>query len=310
MNIDFWLIFLVSFLVSFFSTKELIPKFKKRGIVVRDMYKKGRPKIPTLGGIAILFGIIAGLIISQLLLEDVTTLLIFHLVVMNFAIFTLVDDFIDIGRKIKVIVPFFLALPIALLNIDTTLSLYFFEIELGVIYAYIIAPLYVMVVANLINMHSGFNGLAMGLSLILLLTIFAKVVMKGSNPVYLIPVLSSLFGFFLFNKYPSKIFEGNIGAFTVGSAIGGLLILYNIEFFGVVILLPHIINFLMYVYWRLRKYPFKKFGSIRSDGTLRVPNNLTLKWVFPYYFRLTEKQVICLMYFLTTVFCILGLIFF
>ena len=176
--------------------------------------------------------------------------------------------------------------------------------------SYIVAPLYVMVVTNLINMHSGFNGLAMGLSLIILLSILTKVWIKGQDLIFISPILGALAAFYLFNKYPSKIFEGNVGSFTVGSAIGGLLILYNIEFFGAVILIPHIINFLMYVYWRLKKYPFKKFGRIGPDGTLKVPNNLTLKWVFPYYFKLTEPQTITIMYLLTIFFCLIGIIFF
>lgn len=305
-------IFLVSFITSFFSTRFLIKKFKEKKIVVKDMYKKGKPKIPWMGGIGILIGIIAGLICAQFFVQDVIKLLIFYLIVITFAIFTIIDDLINVGRRLKIIVPFFLALPIALLNIDTSLSLYFFQIELGVFYAYIIAPLYLMVVANLINMHSGFNGLTTGLSIILLIAIGIKVFMMSgiSQLFYLMPVFGALLAFFWFNKYPSRIFEGNVGSFTFGSAIGGLLVLYNMEFFGALILIPHIINFLMYTYWRVRGYSHVKFGKIRKDGTIAVPNNLTLKWVFPYYFRLTEKQSIWIMYALTSLFCLIGIIFF
>lgn len=304
--------FLASFIVTFIVTPLFIKKFRENKILARDMYKKGRPKVPTMGGLAILVGIVAGLICAQFFVQDVVKLLIFYFIVITFAIFMLIDDLIDVGRKLKIIVPFFLALPIALLNIDTSLSLYFFQIELGAFYSYVIAPLYLMVVANLINMHSGFNGLATGLSLILLIAIGIKAFMMHgiSQLCYLMPVLGAGLAFFWFNKYPSRIFEGNVGSFTLGSAIGGLLILYNMEFFGGIILIPHIVNFLMYVYWRIKKYPLVKFGRIRKDRTLVVPNPLTLKWVFPYYFRLTEKQSILIMYILTVLFCIVGVVFF
>jgi UDP-N-acetylglucosamine--dolichyl-phosphate N-acetylglucosaminephosphotransferase len=73
-------------------------------------------------------------------------------------------------------------------------------------------------------------------------------------------------------------------------------------------LIPHTVNFLLYVYWRLRpkQYPIAKFGKIREDGTLDVPNPLTLKWVLPYYFPMTERQGANVMYALTGIFCIIG----
>jgi UDP-N-acetylglucosamine--dolichyl-phosphate N-acetylglucosaminephosphotransferase len=46
----------------------------------------------------------------------------------------------------------------------------------------------------------------------------------------------------------------------------------------------------MYIYWRVRKYPVAKFGRPRADRTLEVPNALTLKWVLPYYMKVTERQ--------------------
>jgi UDP-N-acetylglucosamine--dolichyl-phosphate N-acetylglucosaminephosphotransferase len=77
---------------------------------------------------------------------------------------------------------------------------------------------------------------------------------------------------------------------------------------GFIMLIPHTINFLMYVYWRVKKYPQVKFGKTRDDGTLEVPNNLTLKWVLPYYFRVTEKQSTYAMFAVTAVFCVIGIL--
>jgi len=73
-------------------------------------------------------------------------------------------------------------------------------------------------------------------------------------------------------------------------------------------LIPHTINFLMYVYWRVKKYPQVKFGKTRYDGTLEVPNNLTLKWVLPYYFRAMEKQSTYAMFAVTAIFCVIGIL--
>jgi UDP-N-acetylglucosamine--dolichyl-phosphate N-acetylglucosaminephosphotransferase len=268
-----------------------------------------------LGGLAILFGVLAGLIVAQLLIHDVKNLLVFYFVVIMYSIFTLTDDLINVGRKSKIFIPFFLALPIALLSIDTTLSFYFFEIEMGALFTYIIAPVYLMVVANLVNMHSGFNGLQTGLSGILLVTIVLKVILDHGweNVHFIMPILGAVLAFWYFDRYPSKIFLGNVGSYTIGPAIGGLLILNNMEFFGVVILIPHIINFLMSVYMELIRGYEKKgniFGKLREDGTIKPPNYPTLKWLPARRFKLKEKQLTYIMYFLTIIFCLVGLMFF
>lgn len=305
---------LTVFGISLFAVLFLAPKFirklTKRGHVVNDNYKAGKPKVPTMGGLVILGGVLSSLIVAQFLVESVSTLLIFYFVGINFAIFGLIDDLLVMSRSWKMVLPFFLAFPIALLNIDTSLWMVFSQVELGIFYSFIIAPIYVMVVANLVNMHSGYNGLASGLTLILLCFVEIKVFMQGGldNMIYIMPLLGALAGFFYFNKYPSRIFLGNIGSLFLGAVLGGLLILNNLELFGLIIMIPHIVNFLMYVAWRIKKVGEIKFGKIRPDGTIEVPNRLTLKWVLPYHYRLTEQQSTLFMFIITTIFGVIGLI--
>lgn len=305
-----FVIFALSFTVTFMLTPKLIKKAKEKNYVVRDMYKKDKPYVPTMGGLAIFGGLLVSLIAAQFIVPDVSKLLIFYFIVVIFAMFGLADDLFDIGRKLKIFVPFFLALPIALLNLDTTLWIGFTQIELGVLYSFIIAPVYIMVVANLVNMHSGYNGLSCGLSYILLIFIAVKVYMDSGieNLFYIMPILGAMLAFLYHNTYPASIFEGNIGALMFGSAIGGLIILNNIEIFGIIILIPHIINFLMYIVWRIKKLGEIKFGELREDRTIKVPNPWTLKWTLPYYFRLTEHQSMWIMYILTTIFGVIGLL--
>jgi UDP-N-acetylglucosamine--dolichyl-phosphate N-acetylglucosaminephosphotransferase len=298
--------------VTFLFTPKLIRKAVEKNYVVRDRYKKDKPYVPTMGGLAIFAGVMVSLIVAQFLAQDTEiarTLLIFYFIVVIFAMFGLADDLFDVGRKLKIFLPFFLALPIAQLNLDTNISLLFTEVEIGILYSFIIAPMYVMVVANLVNMHSGYNGLSCGLSYILLVFIAVKVYMDSGleNLFYIMPILGAMLAFLYHNTFPASMFEGNTGALMFGSAIGGFIVLNSIEIFGVIILIPHIINFLMYVVWRIKKLGEIKFGELREDGTIKVPNPWTLKWTLPYYFRLTEHQGMWIMYILTTVFGVIGL---
>lgn len=300
----------ISFLTSFFAAPEFIKKLRDSGYMVRDYYKRGSPMVPTMGGLIILAGVLASLIVAQFVVSSVKNLLILYFIVLTFMILGLIDDLMDVGRKLKIVLPYFMALPVALLNKDTSLWLGFAELELGALYTFFVAPVYVMVVSNLINMHAGYNGLAVGLSSILLTFVGVAVWLKYgiSEVAYVMPILGASLAFLYYNRYPSRVFEGNCGNFMLGSALGALLILYNLEVFGVIILLPHIANFLMYVVWRMKKLGEVKFGEVREDGTLRVPNPLTLKWLLPYYFRMTEPQAVIVMYLLTTLFGFLGLI--
>jgi UDP-N-acetylglucosamine--dolichyl-phosphate N-acetylglucosaminephosphotransferase len=306
-------VFAVSLCSVLFLTPRFIRKLRDRGHVVKDMYKKERPDIPTMGGIVILGGVLTSLIVAQFFVPSIETLLIFYLVGINFMVLGLIDDLLDMGRFWKMILPFFLAFPIALLTFDTSLFVGFTQIELGAIYSLFIAPLYVMVVANLVNMHSGFNGLSSGLTLILMcfieLKVFMTVGIEGIDAlIYIMPMLGALAGFFYFEKYPSRIFLGNCGSLFLGAILGGLLVFNNLEVFGVIIMIPHIVNFLMYVVWRIKKVGEVKFGRVRADGTIEVPNNLTLKWVPPYYFRMSEQQSTFIMFGITTLFGVIGLL--
>ena len=123
------------------------------------------------------------------------------------------------------------------------------------------------------------------------------------------PILGAMIAFMYFNRYPSRIFLGNIGTLMIGGALGGFIIFQNMEIFGVIILIPHIINFLMFVYWKIRGYPHIKFGKVDEKGILHVPNNLTVKWFLPYYFPMTEKKAILLCYLFSVISGVAGVLY-
>ena len=88
------------------------------------------------------------------------------------------------------------------------------EITRSDVFRITIIPIYVMVVSNLVNMHSGYNGLQSGLSSILIITLCIKSFLDGTLN-HILPVgsiLGAILAFYMFNRYPSKVFEGNIGS--------------------------------------------------------------------------------------------------
>jgi UDP-N-acetylglucosamine--dolichyl-phosphate N-acetylglucosaminephosphotransferase len=308
--------FLVPFLFIIFSMPYIIRKLQENGHVVKDMYKKTMPDIPTNGGLPILLIAIFSLSILTLFYAKIITPINYTIivVVVLFALFGLLDDMVNIGRPAKLILLYYCSYPL-IPFITTTFIIFPFigPIDLSIIYLQIIIPTYVPVVANLVNMHSGLNGLAPGLSFILLGTLILKSYFYGNifNALFIVCLTGAVMGYFWFEKYPSRIFWGNVGALSIGAAIGCMIVTQGFIVSGFIMLIPHTVNFLMYVYWRLnvRKYPIAKFGIAREDGTIEVPNPLTLKWVLPYYFRMTERTAGYCMFGITTLFCMIGLFY-
>lgn len=308
------LFFMVPFIITFFIMPNTLGKLRKHGHLARDMYKRMPREIPYDGGLIILMIPMVSLSILSLFFMKTFPLANYAVMatIVMFGLFGLLDDNIDISRPAKLLFLYYLTFPIIpLLSTTNILFPLIGPIDLGIFYLQIIAPLYIAVTSNLINMHSGFNGLAPGTTLIILITLILKSIIFGEvySVLFIICLAGALSGYVLYEYYPARIFWGNIGALSCGATVGVLIVMEGFIVSGIVMLIPHIVNFLMFVYWRLfakNKYPFIKFGREREDGTVEVPNPLTLKWVLPYYFRLTEKQSTNAMLLLTAVFCVIG----
>ena len=309
----------IAFFAGIFFTDILMKRFISKAVqkqfVVKDMYKHDKNHIPTMGGLVIMGVIVVSMIIIQVFRGDIDNLMLFYFIVMVYGLYGLTDDlFVFKKRYDKVPILFFLALPIGSLTVDTDINLIFMNLEVGsFVYGLIFAPMYIMVVANMINIHSGYNGLSGGLSTILLFTVALKSYLDGGidELMYLIPILSSVIIFMKYNFYPAQTLLGNVGTYLLGGALGSFMVLKNMELFGVIILIPHIINFLMDTYTlRIRKKPLIQFGKLREDKTIEIPASmkfLSMKFFVAYYMRLTERSAVLVLYLITIFFCILGL---
>ena len=316
---------LASFAIVMVVIPLLIEKLKKRGTVTIDYYKKDLGKIPSRGGVAILAVVFLMFGIATLF-EHLPVPVPIHVSGVDWALiivaglfgaFGLVDDFVDVGRPVKIFMLFIFSFRL-IFEIESTMVTVPFigSFDFGAFYLFLIIPIYVLVAANLVNMHSGFNGLTSGLSAIVLAFMLIKFIMAGYNGIFMLScMLGATSGFLWYNRYPARIFLGNVGSLSLGAAIGAAIVVSGFVVSGFIMLIPHTTNFLMYAYWRVqhklhpedKRWNIEKFGKVRDDGTLEVPNCLTLKWMLPYYCKMTEKQAVLAMYALTILFCVAAL---
>lgn len=322
-------ILLLSMLGIFLLMPHLLDHLRRRGLVVRDMYKAGTPSIVTHAGLLGLGAAVVALLITIVLrppslvffssIVDVTD----PVIAIQLALFTIcgygivgaIDDRHSLPHLVKAAVPVSLSAPVVVLitarpNSPGFLALFPLPLPAEAVVLATVVPVYILAVTNLVNMHSGFNGLQSGVSLILLGTLIGRLAFSGrlEDNMFLVLVAGSVAGFYPFNRYPAKAIEGNVGSFLVGATIGVGIVANGLFLAGIVMLSPHVLDFLLFVYGKASGRPFIKFGSLRPDGTISAPYPFKMKFLPTYYFRLTERQAVHVLYAMTFGACVLSLL--
>lgn len=288
------LVSVVSFLVTFVSVPILIRKFKDAGITGKDVHKPGKPEIPEMGGLAIVAGFVSGVLlaiaittlahssfgisISPLVL-NLTELLAALVTILIIATIGIFDGLVRIRHSAKVLLPLVASLPLVVVAAGhSTITLPFVgQLSLPIIYPLILIPLAVTVVSNLTNMLAGFNGLEAGLGTISCLSLGVVALSRGSvdAAVLLFSMTSALLAFIWFNKYPAKIFIGDVGTLSIGACIVSAVIIGNFEMAGVVVMIPYFVDFALKAKNRFpREIDFTKLekGTLTAQKAVGLPS--------------------------------------
>jgi UDP-N-acetylglucosamine--dolichyl-phosphate N-acetylglucosaminephosphotransferase len=172
----------LSFSVVYISLPRMARKLTKEGIAGRDVLKKGDVLVPESGGIMIIIAVVASVSIIAYLFVSTAysgeanppreTMQLWMLsaiaTLMGIGFIGLVDDYLNIPQRYKVILPAIAALPVAFAFIDRTDFWIPFvgTVVIGVLYPLVIIPLGITAASNLTNMYAGLNGLEIGSGLI------------------------------------------------------------------------------------------------------------------------------------------------
>jgi UDP-N-acetylglucosamine--dolichyl-phosphate N-acetylglucosaminephosphotransferase len=243
---------LLSFVVAFSAAPPLIARMKSAGVSGIDVHKVDKPQISEMGGFAIYAGFATSLIVATFLGISVELILISLLVVTLSAMVGALDDVMHLGAWEKPLLGYFAGIPLILAAERDPYILIPLVGTLWFGLAWIpLVPFAVTAGANAVNTFAGFNGMEIGCGAILtfcLIIVGAVLLSPTSNIAGLIilaALLGALVGFFPYNRYPARIFIGDIGTLCVGSAIAVGAIALKIEVFAVIAALPYIINYAM-----------------------------------------------------------------
>jgi len=219
---------------------------KRRGIVGPDVHKVGRPAVPEMGGMAVLFGLGISVLVGVAFLGlNASDALAFLGVVLLAGAVGFVDDLKPLNPKLKPILTALACLPIFILGAYTPRPELPFigGTRLTIVYPLLI-PFAIAVPANAVNMLDVVNGAAAGTASIILIALVLGLLVAGrpDATALALAMLGCLLAFYWYNRYPSKIFGGDTASLAIGASLGALAVIGRMEIVVIIAMIPHIMN--------------------------------------------------------------------
>ena len=318
--------FLISSLVTAFLLPIWIEKCKKNKMLLEDMNKYGSPKnVATSGGLLVVAGFTLGVLFYVALStfyfggKD-SSLEIFALftTILILGIVGLIDDLWGwktggLSNTFRLGLAFVAAIPLMVINAGThSMSFPIIgAVEFGILYPLVLIPLGIAGATTTYNFLAGFNGLEAGQGILIISFLSYVSYVSGSPWLAIVGLcmVSSLVVFFLFNRFPAKVFPGDILTYSVGALVAIMAILGNYEKIAVIVFMPYIFETGLKLRGKLNKY---SFGIPDKTGNLKLPykkiyslNHLAIL-VLNKFGNANEKKVTYVIYSIQIVFIFLA----
>jgi len=319
---------LLGFFVTLFSLPIWIKKAKQIGLAWEDMHKKdGSKKIAGSGGIVVFSGFILSILIYIAIITfyfGSTNYLIniFSLTtsILIIGLVGFIDDLMGwrkggLSKKSRLILVLFAAIPLAVINAGESMMM---GIEFGLLYPLFFIPLGIAGASVSFNFIAGYNGLETSQGILILSALTIVTWLTGNSWLSLISLMMvfCLIAFYIFNKYPAKVFPGDILTYSVGALIAIIAILGNIEKIAVFFFIPYILETGLKLRGGLKK---QSFAKINEKEGLEIPYKkfYGLEHIAIYLLKkikkgknVNEKEVVYLINAFQALIIILGLILF
>jgi UDP-N-acetylglucosamine--dolichyl-phosphate N-acetylglucosaminephosphotransferase len=228
----------------------------RRGKVVDDVHKKPPTKVPSPAGPILFAGTLAGEAVAYVSFGSMVPIALIAVVAVAFTV-GIVDDLFVMGARTKPLLLLLAGVPLVLLVLvqsdlyepSLTFPLLGTTGEHFIIYT-VLAIVAFPIVANAFNMMDSFNGELSWFSLLTFLALLFGVALHAAyapgfslaRVASTLPLVAVAAGFLVFNRYPSRAFDGNSGSLLLGAAFAGLAIMDGVEVAAVIAIVPAILN--------------------------------------------------------------------
>lgn len=317
--------FIASYLVTFIATPRIADFNKRHGIVGVDYHKLDKPEIPEMGGLSMLTGLsVSNILLLTLYPSSFWRTISLLLTVLSIGCVGAIDDLIGLNAKIKPLLTFIAGLVPVVLNMmaypkiyEGYLSIPFGRIRITILYN-LLLPIGIAVASNTMNMCDPVNGVMSGSSVIISATLLIASIATGrfyASP-YLASILGCILAFYIYNKYPARVFPGDTGTLSIGAAIAYASAISGLEFIALIAMLTQILNALFTLLslgsFIERRSISERPVHILGDGRITVNPNpkapITLTRMLTASRPMTEREIAYSFFILTGFSCILALV--
>jgi len=278
---------IIGFFVTFLVLPRWIKKAKKIGLVWEDMNKYNHPKnVAGSGGLIVILGFILAVLFYIAIKifyfksnENIVEIFSLTTTILLLAGIGIIDDLLGwqhggLSKKFRVFLCFFAAIPLMVINAGySRVGIPFINgIDLGLIYPLVLIPLGIIATSTGFNFLAGYSGLEAGQGILILTGLSIVAYLTGSSWLALIGLcmVASLIAFWIFNKYPAKVFPGDVLTYPIGGMIAIMAILGNFEKIAIFFFIPYILEVILKLRGKLIK---QSFGKPNKDNSLEMPYN-------------------------------------
>lgn len=294
------ILLLIPLILSFFITLIILPYWIKKarvmGLVGEDLNKYNKTKIAEVGGITVIAGFTLGLLIYVAIRifyfnSNVNLIEIFVILaaILILSFIGMIDSLLatklnqatnpdvsswrkGLEKRYRILLCLFAAVPLMVINAGYhTISIPFLGIfRLDILYPLLVIPLGIVGASTTFNFLAGFNGLEAGQGIIIIGALSIVSALTGSGWLAMVGLCmtASLLAFWLFNKYPAKVFPGDVLTYPLGGIIAIMAILGNFEKLAIFFFTPYILETFLKLRGKLKK---QSYGKPNKDGSLELP---------------------------------------
>jgi UDP-N-acetylmuramyl pentapeptide phosphotransferase/UDP-N-acetylglucosamine-1-phosphate transferase len=219
------LCFVTAFVVGMICIPVLIKVLNKYKLCdIPSERKEHLTPVPTMGGIAIVAGMLTALCLWLPFSFDVINICFFFSIIILFGL-GIMDDVRDLSAKYKFLIQIALALLMAISGVRIESFQGFLGIyELPMSAQYTFTIIAIVGITNAFNLIDGIDGLAGGLGFMSLTTLGIFLTLNGQTNIALVAfaLAGAILAFLYFNFNPAKIFMGDTGSLVLGFTIAVL----------------------------------------------------------------------------------------
>lgn len=306
---------LIAFFVCLLLSKPAIKFLQKLkfGQFIRDEGPESHLKksgTPTMGGLIILIGILAGSIPYISKYPNIIPILF---VTLGFGLIGFIDDYIKVVMKRNlglrawqkmlgqiIITAIFAFYILNYTGIDTTMLIPFSGgkyLEFGILY---VPALFVIVLGtvNGANFTDGLDGLASSVT-VLIATFFMVITIANNSGIEPVTAatIGALLGFLVFNVYPARVFMGDTGSLALGGFVASTAIVLQMPLFIPIVAFIYLLEVLSVI---IQVVSFKTTGK-RVFKMAPIHHHFELSgW--------PETKVVAIFAIITAVLCMIGFV--